>query len=374
MEKKVIVISAVSFNSGGPLSILKGVLAYLDKSKWVNEYRIIAIVCDKRLFDCKNIEYIVIPNVQGRWLYRLYLENIYFRSLSKKLSPYLWFSLQITPNVEAERLVVYMHNPSPFYKWKISDIGRGYKYVLYALFYKYIYRLNIKKNSFIVVQQEWLRKAFSKMYHLSYHKFIVAYPFQNQRINQIKLHEDLKKKLSDSYSFFFPAVPRPFKNFEVICEAVKILRKNKIGNFEVFLTLDGTENRYAKSIVRKYADIDNIHFVGFLKQNEVFEYYQNCSCLIFPSKLETWGLPISEFSIYGKPMLIADLPYAHETASGAPLVSFFSPNDPFVLADKMRNLIQGDYSFLYSVPFQEKQEPFTSSWDELFSYILNSKE
>ena len=54
----------------------------------------------------------------------------------------------------------------------------------------------------------------------------------------------------------------------------------------------------------------------------MYEKYNKIDCLIFPSKLETWGLPISEFMAFDKPMLIADLPYAHETAAGAKYVAF----------------------------------------------------
>lgn len=60
-----------------------------------------------------------------------------------------------------------------------------------------------------------------------------------------------------------------------------------------------------------------INFIGFVDKNTLFIYYENSSCMIFPSKVETWGLPISEFSEFNKPMLLADLPYTHETASGS---------------------------------------------------------
>ena len=104
-----------------------------------------------------------------------------------------------------------------------------------------------------------------------------------------------------------------------------------------------------------------------------YDYYRKSSCLIFPSKLETWGLPISEYSMYKKPMLIADLPYAHETASGASLVHFFSPDSSVALADAMEKVILGDLSFLHAVPLMEKRHPFTCSWDQLFEYLLERK-
>lgn len=65
-----------------------------------------------------------------------------------------------------------------------------------------------------------------------------------------------------------------------------------------------------------------IDFIGFVDKKTLFEYYELSSCMIFPSKIETWGLPISEFSEFNKPMLLADLPYAHDTAAGSSKVAF----------------------------------------------------
>ena len=53
------------------------------------------------------------------YLKRLYYEYIYFKKLSEKLKPYLWLSLHdMTPNVVADKKVVYCHNPMMFYKEK----------------------------------------------------------------------------------------------------------------------------------------------------------------------------------------------------------------------------------------------------------------
>ena len=41
--------------------------------------------------------------------------------------------------------------------------------------------------------------------------------------------------------------------------------------------------------------------------------YSKANALIFPSKLETWGLPISEAIDYKIPIMVAKLEYARET-------------------------------------------------------------
>jgi glycosyltransferase involved in cell wall biosynthesis len=92
--------------------------------------------------------------------------------------------------------------------------------------------------------------------------------------------------------------------------------------------------------------------------------------MIFPSRLETWGLPISEFSPYKKPMLVADLEYAHETVGEDVAVSYFNPGRAQELAKRMKSLINDDYSFLVRNKKPYIQNPFVSSWKELFNIIL----
>ena len=67
--------------------------------------------------------------------------------LSKRMRPYLWLSLHdITPNVSAERLAVYCHNPSPFYKVRNDELFLDKKFTLFTWFYKYLSQVLINHN------------------------------------------------------------------------------------------------------------------------------------------------------------------------------------------------------------------------------------
>ncbi|WP_236612706.1 glycosyltransferase [Elizabethkingia meningoseptica] len=113
------------------------------------------------------------------------------------------------------------------------------------------------------------------------------------------------------------------KTFEIICKAVDILENQyNIKNFKVYITIKGDENKYARWLYEKWSKLGCLDFIGFVDKKQLSMYYNKSNCLIFPSKVETWGLPISEFLEYNKPMLLADLPYAHETAIGGGVCSF----------------------------------------------------
>lgn len=357
---KKIVVSAINFSEGGPLSILKECLGYLSNNL-AKEYEIIALVNNKEVFDYENIKFYSFPKSKKSWLVRLYYEYIYFYGFSKKLKPYLWVSLHdITPNVKADIQVVYCHNPSPFYKLSLKEAYLDGRFALFNFLYRYLYLINIKKNDFIIVQQDYFRKKFIKLIEAD--KIVVAYP-------NIKPTIEVNFTPEEENTFFYPALPRVFKNFEVICKASEILIKKGVTNFQVLFTISGNENRYSKYIYKSFNFIKNIKFLGMQNMNSVFKIYNKASCIIFPSKLETWGMPITEAKFFLKPIFLADLAYAYETIGNYDKIKFFNPDDPNQLALLMEEMIDNKIIF-QTTEARNINQPFAQNWQQLFDILL----
>lgn len=364
--KEKVVVSAVNLVNGGPLTILQKCMEALSFYAITHNVEVIALIHKKDLCDYPNIAYIEIPWAKKSWINRLFFEYIYTKKISKRIKPKLWMSLHdITPNVEADIRVVYCHNPTPFYHPKIKDAKFNYKEFIFSLFYRYLYRINIHKNDFVIVQQNWLKDAFIKMFTLKKDKVIVSRP-----IEKIEKRVFIDRRKKNDFIFLFPAFPRTFKNFEVICDACAILEKKGFEDYKVLLTLSGTENSYAKYLYQRYKHLKTVSFCGLLPKERVYLLYEETDCLIFPSKLETWGLPISEFAIFKRPMLVADLPYAHETAAGAEKVCFFNPYNPKELAERMEEIVKNNDSSLSSVPIAKSDFMSITSWEGLFDKLL----
>lgn len=371
IKKKTIVISAINFFEGGPLSILYECLEFCDIFL-CKKYIVVVLVHDIELFNkyC-NIEFLEYKKSRTNYIFRLYYEYYKFKILSNDLKPYLWLSLHdITPNVNTTIQAVYCHNPSPFRETNISDLLVQPKLFLFTFLYKYLYKINIHKNDFVIVQQQWIRKSFNIFFKLSLKKIIVAIPTSTQFAKNEK-SEKLCENKKTLYHFFFPTFPRPFKNIEIIAEAVKILLRKNINQFDVTITIDGKENKYSSMIFQKYKSLERINFIGLINRDEVFAYYEKIDCLIFPSKLETWGLPISEFKVFSKPMLIANLSYAKETVGNFDKVKFFNPDDPVELAEYMEKLILTPNYFRFDQTTETNYiQPFTNNWSDLFKILL----
>ena len=99
------------------------------------------------------------------------------------------------------------------------------------------------------------------------------------------------------------------------------------------------------------------------------DLYAEYDVLIFPSLLETWGLPISEAKKFGLPILVADLPYSRETVGSYNRAKFFDPSDVISLSNLVLSLHLREEDF-DEVVMNDVAQPFASDWKNLFEILL----
>lgn len=91
------------------------------------------------------------------------------------------------------------------------------------------------------------------------------------------------------------------------------------------------------------------------------------SALIFPSYIETVGLPLVEAMSVGAVILAADCEYAHEVLDGYENAFLFDPFKPAELAGLMNSCI--DKRITRTINIDEKI-PGMSSWHRLVFKII----
>ena len=365
---KRVVVSAVNIRKGGTLTVLKDCLGYLSSRE---DLQVTALVHKQELCDYPNIHYIEIPwSIQG-WGKRLKCEYVTMKGISEQLPETdLWLSLHdTTPNVKAKRQAVYCQTSFPFLKVKARDFLMNKKIPLFALFTQFAYKKNVHRNKYLIVQQNWLREGLSKKLHVDKDRFIVAPPkFEVPAI------VNTNKEGEKPALFFFPASPDCHKNFETLFEAAEIIEKKLgAGVFKVVVTIRGDENKYASWLNKYWGNVSSIDFRGYLSKDALYDLYGKADCLLFPSRIETWGLPISEFKPTGKPMILADLPYAHETAAGAERVAFAPVRKARAWAKQMELVIRGKITNFVRIMPTRYEAPFAPSWEALFELLLNDE-
>lgn len=369
---KTIYLSAVNIKDGGPRTILNSILVILlDILPKDCEIHIITnsfVEKSDEIFFKDSRVHLHIFNWPLRGLAsRLIFEYIFlpYYMLGRRAS--IWFSLNdVSSFIRAKKRYVYFHNPSPFIPSRLFGFF-PVSFLAHGLLYNLIYFINSRNYDNVFVQQQWMANVVSYRYKLNNVK--VAKPTIPHRANGID--RKVEAKNSRITRFIYPALPRFAKNHSVIIDAVQRINKLTTREFEVIFTLDGLENEYSKNIFSRCKSINEIKFVGVLDKSNMSSLYENSDVLIFPSLLETWGLPISEAMEMGLILFLSDLPYAHEVASGYSRSYFFKPTDSTQLADLMINYLNfklGDASegVIVNADF--------SNLNELVHYILKSAE
>lgn len=115
-----------------------------------------------------------------------------------------------------------------------------------------------------------------------------------------------------------------------------MLQKECKNNYKVIFTLNGNENKNIKKL-KKIVEEENlpIEFIGYIDINSVYDYYSK-SILIFPSYIETFGLPMLEAKMHKSPILASNCPFSHEILDGYEKVQFFDPFNSFDLYKKIK--------------------------------------
>jgi glycosyltransferase involved in cell wall biosynthesis len=364
MTGRCLVVSAVNFTEGGPLTVLRD---FVDAACTVlpAEWEIVVFLHDSALITHNRPRLIAIPYARSSWSRRLRVEWFEFRGYARKLRPDLWVSLHdISPNVGDCPQAVYCHNPSCFFRLGWRDGLFEPSLLVFQWAYGFLYRIRLKRNRAVIVQQEWLRERFRRWVGDST-QIVVAYPavptVEQRRQPQMRRHPG-------PATFLYPALPRAFKNFELICRAIQQLESHCDWNSTVILTLTGTENRYARWLHRQFSSLRTVRFVGRQTREQMKELYASADCLIFPSRMETWGLPISEAKAANMPMFVADLAYSRETVGSYGAVDFIDPYDPRALADKLLAFQSGAFNFEATVR-SAPAEPFVRDWPSLIRLL-----
>lgn len=335
VRPRTVVVSAVNIRKGGTLKILRQTLSYLSERRKEEDLDIVALVHRKELCDYPGIRYIELPWCIRSWAHRLWAEYVTMHRISLDLKAArggaavdVWLSLHDTsPRVVARRQEVYCHTSFPFLKVRAMDFLMDPKIPLFALLGRFAYRVNVGANDSIIVQQEWFAEAMSSLLHVPRERFRVIRP----EGGTLPRPQDLPSPSRGSVpTFLYVSTADCHKNFETLLEASACLeRRLGKGKFRTVITVAGDENRYAAYLFRHWGTVDSVEFRGKVAYDALWTLYASADVFVFPSRIETWGLPISEYGSVrpdGK-MLLSDLPYAHETASGYDDVKYFSPLD-----------------------------------------------
>lgn len=329
-----IMVFDVPAESGGAISILmeyyKASVQDSDKSKmW---YFVISL---PDFPETSNVKIIRFPWVKKSWLHRLYFDYFIAPALVKKYKVNEILSLQnvIIPKVKVSQ-TLYVHQPLPFVDKKFKLTENLLFWVYQNIIGVHIFK-SIKRADKIIVQTTWMKNACIDKTKINSEKITVVSP----KIN-IKINLYFQPTYDNLHTFFYPASGFVYKNHKVIIEAAMLLKELGVNNYKIVFTLKGNENKHVIEFYRQVRKNNlPIEFIGEIGREQVFDYYSH-SVLIFPSYIETFGLPMLEAKLHKTPVLASDCPFSHEILDGYENVRFFGAEDSKSLSNYMNANLQ----------------------------------
>lgn len=359
-NNKTILVNATALASGGALTILRQFVNHIDIKDGF-QYLIFIHHSLDEFKDTPQVQFInkSLPGWRRIvWDFWGIKKEIQQRSIDVKVV----IGLQNTSmNVGKIPQVVYLHQGLAIHARKWSFFNKKERN---SAFYKYIYPWFIlvffKKSSHFVVQTQWMSDGIQARFSIPRHQIQVIKPSLNIK----DLHKAPIEVDQDPIKVFYPATPEIFKNHEFLLNVIAKLKA--VGGFKPFklvFTFKKESNLDIWNQVQELQIEDLIEFTGQIQFKDVLDFYNRSSLMVFPSEIESFGLPLVEAAWFGKQIIALDTGFAREVIGEYEGVKFL-PKDEYAWVESLIPLLQGKCDLWPSY-----NPIFDTNWTSLFTFV-----
>ena len=348
---KIVVVNTAA-SSGGALSILKDFYQFIKENDSSNEW--IFFLSDYYIEETENITVKVIKESKNKFN-RFKMDNLNGHHLINQYNPDVVFSMQNTTvaNLSVPQ-ILYLHQSIPFQKIKKYSFLKKeeLKYAMIQYLLGANIKYGLKRADKIIVQTKWMKAAIIEQTSIKSKDILVIPPSID--IEEVFIN---KTNVFQSNRFFYPTSSIPYKNISLIEEACEYIDKIKPNlDYTVEITVD-----------EKFHN-GHIHAIGKIPRDEVYNKLSN-EVLVFPSYIETFGLPLAEGKLTNSIILAADTPFSKEILQHYNNSYFYNPFNEKELGKLMLDSIEGK---IYKYPQIEDLEFENNSWEKVYKLLLTS--
>jgi len=334
-ESRTIIVNDVAASCGGALSILKQFLDEISTNNLAKKNKWIIFVSNDKVNEYNSNHIDIVKVHMKSWPKRIWWDTFGIKKWLKlhNIEPASAISL-MSAGLKCLNIpqIVYLHQPLPFsnfqefkwFEWKAWFYTWG--------IFKWM-KWSIKKDSTIVVQTNWMKEAVHKKLNIPRKNIYIMRPKVKIPKIDTELLEIEGGKSSFSHRLFYPAVPGvSYKNHELLIRTLAMIKQkdyNLFGKLKLVFTCRPPDSRLTKyyyKLAYKLEVSEQIEWVGYLTKEQMLKEYLNADLVLFPSKLETFGLPLIEAAALGKHILVLDKPYAHDVLQNYSGVIFIQDN------------------------------------------------
>lgn len=361
----VCVIATICKESGA-LSIYRQFLSYLKEKKSSGDC--FYIIIDPQM-PAPEIDGVCYVRYSTRGFRRIIFDAWGFKKVCQKegIIPDVIFSLNNTGvNFKGIRQIIYYHQALPLYPNCFSPFKKEERSLWFLdLYYPIFVKRSLQENTDVVVQTEFIRHLFSKKYRFPEERIYVAFPdVQQIIISQVDGYQYEK----NTVNFLYPAIASAYKEHLSLVKMLDCLHNNDIKDkVRIHLTLKNGENPVLEKSIEA-SDLKK-HFVfhGAIPYARLLSMYKSADGLLFPSTIETIGLPLLEAAAFGLPVVTNDLDYTKEVLNGYEGHIMVPLWNSQAWADAVVGLCREKKRF----PEYKRQQK--SDWNKVLNLIVNKR-
>ena len=272
--------------------------------------------------------------------------NIMFKKIEKHVRFLVCF--EIERKVKVNDIVIYLTNIPPIIKHKCTTVlvqsnrlvvdsfplsGFSFKTKSRISIERLLFWINKRNADYIVVQSESMASILrnkgiikNKIIELAYCELGYKYEDDNTTLNDFNLNDE----------FLYVGTGEPHKNHKNLVEAWCLLSAENIYP-KLILTIDKNTDLY-KYISRKIVKYGlKIDFKQNLERSEILNLYSRVKALIFPSFIESYGLPLAEAKHYKLPVIAPELDYVRDIVDP---VETFDPNSAKSISRSVKRFLK----------------------------------
>jgi glycosyltransferase involved in cell wall biosynthesis len=206
-------------------------------------------------------------------------------------------------------------------------------YFLKRLGYRFVFDNAIQRSKRIIVPSETVKKELTGTYNIPADKVSVTY--EGVSLENISF----KTVPSQQPYFIYAGNAYPHKNLKRLIEAVLLLNKNIAQPVKVFIA--SSRGIFTQRLEKTIKELDAglfVKLIGFVNDEQLFNFYKNSQGFVFASLSEGFGLPGLEAMASGTLVLSSDIPVFREIYQGNAV--YFNPADAESIKDAMENVLK----------------------------------
>lgn len=327
-----ILINGFKANAGGGKMILENFLDQLYKSNLIHKYYVLTpFGKDYEKYQSNNIILVDLPHwCNNNFMFPL----LYYYELPKLLNKK---EIDLIFNF-GDVIIPGRIKQIYFFDWSYAVYNE--KYIWSGMHFTdkvirkvkvFLIKKYIGKVSFVLAQTKNVETRLNKSFKIN-KTIVIPTPVG---VKPEKCNQELQFE-NDSYNFFYPASYSPHKNHKILIEVAKQISQRKL-KIKIYITINSIDFIASINSHNLSSIIINL---GTLNRDQMNCAYQACDGVIFPTLLETYGLPYYEAMAYEKPIFTSDLDFAKEGCGNAAI--YFNPFDAEDILDKITTYIYSE--------------------------------